>query len=478
MQINIHNKQRKYNPALLRGTVEEAVKRTLAYLPEVEQVISEYELDFSVEVSFISKDAIRELNREYRQIDRPTDILSFPAFEWKDGRLAEDIQPWLPSDSEDQTALSLGDIVLCLEIVDKQAEEFANTLEDELFFLTVHGVLHLLGYDHELPADEIKMKAMQDRIVSGDSSVKMLPCGYVVLAGRPNVGKSTLLNYLSGMTLAITTSKPQTTRDLIRSVYNDDSCQIAFLDTPGFHKPRTSLGRAMLKTARVAIRQADVLLLMVEASFKPFVADLEKEILKIADEDDTAVILLINKSDIVVKENILPLIAAFSEAYPFKAIIPITASTGDGVEEVLKEIKKYLPIQEAIFPEGEETNVTERKLAGELIRREVLLQTQDEVPFGVAIVIDEFVEESMPPESRRVYIAATILCDKPSHKGILLGRQGQRIKSIGTEARSAISEMLEAKVHLELFVKVRQNWMNRPQDLADLGLDSKKVELQ
>ena len=276
-QINIHNKQRKYNPALLRGTVEEAVKRTLAYLPEVGQVISEYELDFSVEVSFISKDAIRELNREYRQIDRPTDILSFPAFEWKDGRLAEDIQPWLPSDSEDQTALSLGDIVLCLEIVDKQAEEFANTLEDELFFLTVHGVLHLLGYDHELPADEIKMKAMQDRIVSGDSSVKMLTCGYVVLAGRPNVGKSTLLNYLSGMTLAITTSKPQTTRDLIRSVYNDDSCQIAFLDTPGFHKPRTSLGRAMLKTARVAIRQADVLLLMVEASFKPFVADLEKK---------------------------------------------------------------------------------------------------------------------------------------------------------------------------------------------------------
>lgn len=477
MQITIHNKQRKYDTAHLQTTVEEAVKRTLAYLPEVEQVMSEYEIDFSVEVSFISKDSIRTLNREHRGIDRSTDILSFPAFEWKEGRLAEDIFPWLPSDPEGTDSVSLGDLLLCLEIVDKQAEDFANTLEEELFFLVVHGVLHLLGYDHELPADEAKMKALQESIVSGDSAGRMLPCGYVVLAGRPNVGKSTLLNYLSGMTLAITSPKPQTTRDLIRSVYNDASCQIAFLDTPGFHKAKTSLGRAMLKSARVAIRQADVLLLMIEASFKPFVADLEKEILEMAAEDDTAVILLINKSDIVVKENILPLIAAFSQAYPFKAIIPITATTGDGVEEMLEEVKQHLPIQEAIFPEGEETNVTERKLAEEMIRREVLLQTQKEVPFGVAVVIDEFTEESNPPETRRVFIAATILCDKASHKGILLGRQGQKIKSIGTDARAAISEMLEAKVHLELFVKVRQNWMNRPQDLAELGLDSKTVEL-
>jgi GTP-binding protein Era/rRNA maturation RNase YbeY len=477
VQITIHNKQRKYDAAQLQTIVEEAVRQTFAYLPEVEQIMSEYEIDFSIDVSFISKAAIRKLNREHRNVDRPTDILSFPAFEWKDGSLAEDILPWLPSDSEGPSSISLGDLLLCLEIVDKQAEDFSNNLEEELFFLLVHGVLHLLGYDHELPADEVKMKALQERIISGDTDEAKLACGYVVLAGRPNVGKSTLLNYLSGMTLAITSPKAQTTRDLIRSVYNDDSCQIVFLDTPGFHKAKTSLGRAMMKSARVAIRQADVLLLMVEASFKPFVADLEKEILKMADEDDTAVILLINKSDTVVKENILPLIAAFSQAYPFKAIIPITALTGDGVEEMLEEIKKYLPIQEAIFPEGEETNVTERKLAEEMIRREVLLQTQKEVPFGVAVVIDEFIEESSPTETRRVFIAATILCDKASHKGILLGRQGQRIKSIGSEARAAISEMLEAKLHLELFVKVRQNWINRPQDLADLGLDSKRVEL-
>lgn len=477
MQITIHNKQRKYDSDQLQKTVEEAVKRTFAYLPGLEMVKSEYEIEFSLDASFISKNAIRELNREHRSIDRPTDILSFPAFEWQDGELAEDILPWLPTDSKGLSNLSLGDLMICLEVVDKQADDFENTLEEELFFLVVHGVLHLVGYDHETPADELKMKSLQDRIVSGDSSVCMLPSGYAVLAGRPNVGKSTLLNYLSGMTLAITAPKPQTTRDLIRSVYNDENCQIVFLDTPGFHKPKTSLGRAMVKSARVAIRQADIVLLMIEASFKPYVADLEQEILKMAAEDDTPVILLINKSDIVVKENILPLIAAYSEAYPFKAIIPVAATTGDGVEETLKEIKKHLPIQEALFREGEETNVTERKLAEEMIRREVLMQTQKEVPFGVAVVIDEFTEETAPPEARKVYIAATILCDKPSHKGILIGSKGQRIKSIGTEARAAISEMLEARVHLELFVKVSQNWMNRPQDLAELGLDTKKVKL-
>ncbi|MDD4540900.1 MAG: GTPase Era [Eubacteriales bacterium] len=477
MQIIFHNKQRKYDAERLQNTVEEAIERTFAYIPALEQIKSEHATEFSVDVSFISKNAIRELNRAHRDIDRHTDILSFPAFAWQDGRLQEDIRPWLPADSEGPASLFLGDLMICLEVLDKQAEQYGNSLEEELFFLVVHGVLHLVGYDHELPADEINMKSLQDKIVSGDASARMLPCGYVVLAGRPNVGKSTLLNYLSGMTLAITTPKPQTTRDLIRSVYTDDDCQITFLDTPGFHKPKTSLGKAMLKSARVAIRQADVVVLMIEASFKPFVADLEKEILKMAAEDDTPVILLINKSDIVVKENILPLIAAYNEAYPFKAIIPITATTGDGVEDMLKEIKKLLPIQEALFQEGEETNVTERKLAEEMIRREVLMQTQEEVPFGVAIVIDEFTEESVPPEPRKVYISATILCDKPSHKGILVGRQGQRIKSIGTEARAAISEMLGARVHLELFVKVSQNWMNRPQDLAELGLDSKTIEL-
>jgi GTP-binding protein Era/rRNA maturation RNase YbeY len=477
VQITIHNKQRKYDSEQLQNQVEEALQSTFTYLPVLEELKTEFEIDFSVDVSFVSKNAIRELNREHRGIDKATDILSFPAFEWNDGRLEEDISSWLPPVADEIPLLSLGDLMICLEVVDKQAGEFENTLEEELFFLVVHGALHLLGYDHESVQDEQKMKYLQEKIISGDPAVRLLPSGYAVLAGRPNVGKSTLLNHLSGMTLAITTPKPQTTRDLIRSVYNDETCQIAFLDTPGFHTAKTSLGRAMLKSTRAAIRQADVLLLMIEATYKPLVAALEKEILKMAAEDETPVILLINKSDIVVKENILPLIAVYSEAYPFEAIIPISAAKGDGVEDMLEEIKKHLPIQEPLFKEGEETNVTERKLSEELIRREVLLQTQQEVPFGVAVTIDEFTEETEPPEARRVYIAASILCDKPSHKGILLGRKGQMIKSIGTKARSAISDMLEAKVHLELYVKVRQNWMNRPQDLAALGLDAKKVEL-
>lgn len=477
MKIRIHNKQRKYDSDQLQETVEAAVKRTFDYLPALELVKAESDIEFSLDVSFISKNAIRKLNREHRDIDRPTDILSFPSFEWRDGRLTEELSPWLATDSEKPNNLSLGDLMICLELVDKQAKDFKNTLKEELFFLLVHGLLHLVGYDHKTAADQLKMRALQENIVNADSSVRILPSGYVVLAGRPNVGKSTLLNYLSGMTLAITTPKPQTTRNLIRSVYNDENCQIVFLDTPGFHKPKTSLGRAMLKSARIAIRQADVVLLMIEASFKPFLADLEREILKMAAEDNTPVILLINKSDIAVKENILPLIAAYNEAYPFKALIPIAANTGDGVEEMLEEIKRLLPIQEALFRDGEETNVTEKTLAEEMIRREVLLQTQEEVPFGVAVVIDEFTEETDPAVTRKVYIAATILCDKPSHKGILLGHKGQKIKSIGTEARAAISNMLEAKVHLELFVKVRQNWMNRPQDLAELGLDTKTIQM-
>lgn len=315
-------------------------------------------------------------------------------------------------------------------------------------------------------------------MITGDTMETNIPfrSGFVSLIGRPNVGKSTLLNQLSGSRLAITSPKPQTTRHVIRAIHDDADAQIVFLDTPGMHQPKNKLGSYMVSSARQAMADADVVLLLIEAGFEPRAGLMEKKLLEIATQYKKPVILVVNKSDAAPKENMLPLIAVFDKTFPFAAIVPISAKTGDGVELLIDEIKKILPEGPRYFPEDSYTDQTERVLAAELIREQVLRFVHEELPHGTAVAIESFEEFHDPEkeqERKHVSIHAAIYCDKATHKGMIIGKQGQKLKMIGSAARVEIEAMLGCSCYLEIFVKVREDWRNRTGILHDLGYDNK-----
>ncbi len=304
--------------------------------------------------------------------------------------------------------------------------------------------------------------------------------GFISLIGRPNVGKSTLLNHLAGMQLAITSPKPQTTRHMIQAVLNEEKSQMVFLDTPGMHRPKTRLGSSMKAAVQTAIRQADVIVILVDAkaatgpkAFKG-IPDTESDIIRAAQARHVPMILVFNKVDHVKKEDLLPLISLYSQAYQFEAILPISARTGDGSQLLLSEIKRLLPVGPRLFPVDMITDQTERGLASELIREQLLYQTEQEIPHGIAVDIEQFEEQfhEVTGERQRASIHAVIYCEKDTHKGIIIGKKGAMLKAIGTSARQHIEQMLDCPVYLELFVKVREDWRNRPGMLRSLGYDN------
>jgi GTP-binding protein Era len=299
--------------------------------------------------------------------------------------------------------------------------------------------------------------------------------GVVSLTGLPNAGKSTLLNQLAGMQLAITSPKPQTTRQVIRAIIDEPDSQIVFLDTPGFHSPKSQLDRYMLSGITAALTDCDIIVLVtdsIKAARSKQIPALEKSLLARVKKLDKPVILLLNKIDQVRKDLLLPLIARYDEAGPFAAIIPVSARKGDGVELMLAEIRRLLQPGPHYFPVDSLTDQTERSLAAELIREQVLLLTHEEIPHGVAVEIESFLEKG-EPERDFVEISAVIYCDRESHKGILIGKQGAMLKQIGTRARQKIEEMTGTGCYLELFVKVREGWRNRQDILHSLGLTSR-----
>jgi GTP-binding protein Era len=295
--------------------------------------------------------------------------------------------------------------------------------------------------------------------------------GLVALVGRPNVGKSTLINFILEATVAITSPKPQTTRHVIRGVAERGRTQFVFLDTPGVHVPKNRLGRGMVSAAAGAIEAADVTVLLIEASFKPYIDDLERIIVDRLIHAGSKAVLAINKIDASAKESILPLIALYSETGAFTAFVPISARTGDGVGILLNEIEKLLPEQGRLYDEEDYTDQTERMLASELIRRELVYQLREELPYGTAVDIERFEEFTDDEGKRRVRIEAAIVCERTGHKPILVGKGGEGIRRIGTRARGAISELLDAPTDLFLFVRVRENWRDRPDQLKSLGYD-------
>ena len=286
--------------------------------------------------------------------------------------------------------------------------------------------------------------------------------GFATLIGRPNVGKSTLMNRLIGQKIAITSNKPQTTRNRIQTVLTTEDGQIVFVDTPGIHKAKNKLGEYMVHVAERSLNEVDVVLWLVEPS--TFIGAGERHILDQLKKVKTPVILVINKIDMVKKEELLPAIDTYRKEYDFADIVPVSARSGDNTDELVKVILKYLPYGPQFYDEDTVTDQPERQIVAELIREKALHCLNEEIPHGIAVAIDR-----MKMERKVMHIEATIICERDSHKGIIIGKQGSMLKKIGSTARYEIERLLDCKVNLKLWVKVQKNWRDSDYMMKNFG---------
>ncbi len=286
--------------------------------------------------------------------------------------------------------------------------------------------------------------------------------GFAVLVGRPNVGKSTLMNRLIGQKIAITSSKPQTTRNRIQTVYTSEEGQIVFVDTPGIHKAKNRLGDYMVNIAHKSLSDVDVVLWLVEPS--NFIGAGERHILEQLKEVKVPVILVINKIDKVKKEELFSFIDTYRREMDFAEIVPVSALKNDNTKELIKCIMKYLPYGPAFYDEDTITDQPMRQIVAELIREKALRSLEEEIPHGIAVTI-----EKMKRRGKVTDIDATIICERESHKGIIIGKQGSMLKKIGSNARADIEKMLECKVNLQLWVKVKKDWRDSDFLLKNFG---------
>ena len=489
---------------------EESLESISALIPEISAAVSTEDFispqavrtmkEAYVTLTFVTPEEIREVNSEQRGFDKETDCLSFPMFDMKDGSFLE-----IPSagdyetDEDGNGMLCYGDILINLSAAKKQSEEFGHSFEREVIFLIGHSLLHLFGYDHIEKSDEKVMIAKQKKLMAAvglafddeledvyemddhKDEAELIPAGShcdhvgtVALLGRPNVGKSTLLNTIAGMKIAIVSHKPQTTRTNIRSIYNTEDTQIIFTDTPGVHKPGSKMGGIMVEKSFRSAIAADVVLLIADGRFiEP--GSVEKRLIKLCEENKKKVVLAINREDEVGKNALLPITANYSKLYDFADVVPISAKTGKGVETLLDVLSKLLPEGPRLYDGEYLTDQTEREIAGEMIREQILHYTDQEIPHGTAVIVTEF-KESVDEEGEDEYdrsivvIKADILCMRKSHKGIIIGHDGKMIKRIGTAARKNIEKMLGCKVYLDLYVKVREDWQNNEAILKETGL--------
>ncbi|MDD2321624.1 MAG: GTPase Era [Geobacteraceae bacterium] len=289
--------------------------------------------------------------------------------------------------------------------------------------------------------------------------------GFVAIIGRPNVGKSTLLNQVLGEKVVITSDKPQTTRNRVQGIHNLPGAQIVFIDTPGIHKARSQLNIFMLETALSAVKGVDVVLLLVDAS--SFSGSPDELLLDVLRGLEVPVVLALNKIDLLPKEKLLQVIAAHAGIYPFREIVPISAATGDGVDILVKLLSGLLPEGVPYFPDDILTDLPERFIVAEMIREKVFRMTRDEVPYSTAVTIESFKER---PDGL-ISISAVITVERDSQKGIIIGKKGVMLKKIGRLAREEIEQLLDARVFLELFVKVSKDWRENSRMMKELGYE-------
>ncbi len=296
---------------------------------------------------------------------------------------------------------------------------------------------------------------------------KQYKAGFAALIGRPNVGKSTLMNRLIGQKIAITSDKPQTTRNRIQTVYTSEEGQIVFLDTPGIHKAKNRLGDYMVTIAKRTLSEVDVVLWLVEAS--TFVGPGDKHIAEQLKSLKVPLILVINKSDTVKRDDLLQIITIYKDLCDFTEVIPVSALKGHNTDTLIDLIMRYLPYGEPFYDEDTVTDQPERQIVAELVREKALKCLDDEIPHGIAVTI-----ESMKYRKKIVDIEATIICERESHKGIVIGKQGAMLKKIGSAARYEIERLLEMQVNLKLWVKVKKDWRDSDLLLKNFGYGEKK----
>jgi len=302
-----------------------------------------------------------------------------------------------------------------------------------------------------------------------DMFEKPVKSGMVAIVGPPNAGKSTLMNSLLGQKISIVTPKPQTTRNRILGVVNGEEYQIILLDTPGLHRSRVPLNQEMVRIAMDSLAEVDVVLFLVDISLpvaEKRREEKERELSEIMQQVRCPAIMVLNKVDLLEKEKLLPMIAAYSSLYPFSAVIPLSALKGNGTDRLVAAILDLLPMGPRYFPEDIPTDATERFLVAEIIREKVFLQTGQEIPYATAVVIDSFKEDE---QKQLATIHATIVVERDSQKGIIIGKGGAKLKSIGTAARKDIERLIGCKTLLKLWVKVKKKWSEDERFLKELG---------
>ena len=445
--------------------IDETLKQNLASVEQQVHAFLGAPKSVKVNLKFVSPEEIRTLNKATRGIDRVTDVLSYPYTNVKVGqklKLKDYVCDIDPTDHK----LLLGDIVLCVERAKEQAKEYGHSVKREICFLFCHAMLHLMGYDHIKPEDEKIMTAKQAEILNSLNITRdSFKSGFVTILGETNAGKSTLINQLIGEHVAIVSPKSQTTRENITGIYNEKNCQIVFLDTPGYHKRATKIDDAMDKQIENAQADTEIVLMLISAK-KPLVEQytaLNKKVTATAKK-----ILLINKIDEVKYEKLYPQLAELSSVAKVDEILPISALTGKNCDVLLQMIKKYLPEYDhemRYYPVDEYTDKNLRHMCAEIVREKALLLLDDEIPHGIQVVVTDYKENETP-----IQIFADVYCERESHKAIILGKNGEMIKQISTKSRQAIERLINAKVNLQLYVKVKQNWRNDERALKDFGL--------